>query len=199
MRRLVTLALIVVTSSMFAQRTYYNQAVNSCADKSSEELINKCIKDSYLLNYDFTTDKNEVISTKKIKKPIVLIAAATWSAPCFGQIPALNKMVEKYNEQVEFVMIFWDKKDKISRMQEKLDDRIVLVPASESDKVEKGNLDISGFVHKLDYPTAYLIDKTKKFVDVKRGAIIPNKKITKDQATSINVSELEAFISQVVN
>ncbi|SNR15407.1 TlpA family protein disulfide reductase [Tenacibaculum jejuense] len=199
MKRLVTLILIVITSSVFAQRKYYNQAVNSCADKSSDELINKCIKDSYLLNYDFTTDTDKVISTKSIKKPIVLIAAATWSAPCFGQIPALNQMVEKYNDKVQFVMIFWDKKDKLGRMQEKLDDRILLVPAGEADKVQKGNLDISGFVHKLDYPTAYLIDKSKKFVDVKRGAAIPTKTVSKDQATATNVSELETFISQVVN
>lgn len=199
MKRLVTLVLIVLVSNVFAQRTYYNQAVNSCADKSSDELINKCIKNSHLLNYDFTTDKNEVISTKKINKPIVLIAAATWSAPCFGQVPALNKMVEKYHDKVQFVMIFWDKVDKLGRMQERLDDRIILVPAGDKDKVEKGNLDISGFVHKLDYPTAYLIDKSKKFVDVKRGAAIPTKTITKEEATATNISELETFISQVLN
>lgn len=198
MKRVITLLLVVLTSSVFAQRVYYNQAVNSCTSKTSEELIDKCIKNSYLLNYDFTNVNDEVISTKEIKKPIVLIAAATWSAPCFGQVPALNKMVEKYHDKVDFVMIFWDKKDKLARFQEKLDKRIVLVPASDTDKVEKGNLDISGFVHKLDYPTAYLIDKSKKFVDVKRGAATPSKTMTWDQVNDSNTKELETFISQVV-
>lgn len=199
MKRVLTLLVIVITSSVFAQRKYYNQAVNSCSDKSSEGLINKCIKNSYLLNYDFTTDEENVISTKKIKKPIVLIAAATWSAPCFGQVPALNAMVEKYHEKVEFVMIFWDKKGKIKRFQDKLDKRVVLVPARAQDKVEKGNLDISGFVHKLDYPTAYLIDKSKKFVDVKRGAATPSKSLSWDQVNATNTKELETFINQVIN
>lgn len=199
MKRLVILLMVVLTSSVFAQKKYYNQAVNSCADKSSDELINKCIKDSYLLNYDFKTDEDKVVSTKNIKKPIVIIAAAGWSAPCYGQIPALNEMVDIYHDDVEFIMIFWDKKDKIGRFKEKVDPRVVLVPAGEADKVAKGNLDISGFVHKLDYPTAYLIDKSKKFVDVKRGAAIPSKTVTKEQANETNADELEAFIKKALN
>ncbi|WP_159439321.1 TlpA family protein disulfide reductase [Tenacibaculum agarivorans] len=199
MKRIVTLLLVIVSSSsMLAQRTYYNQAVNSCAGKSSEELIS-CIKNSYLLDYDFKTDQDKLVSTKEIKKPIVLITAATWSAPCFGQVPALNRMVKKYHEQVEFIMIFWDSKDKIKRFQDKLDSRITLIPAGADDKVEKGNLDISGFVHKLDYPTAYLIDKNKKFLDVKRGAATPSKTMNWDQVTDTNTKELETFISQVIN
>lgn len=198
MKRLVSFLLIILTTSVFAQKKYYNQAVNSCAGKSSDELIDKCIKDSYLLNYDFTTDEGKVISTKDIKKPIVILAAAGWSAPCIGQIPALNEIVDIYHNDVQFIMIFWDKKGKIGRFKSKVDSRVLLVPAGDSDKVEKGNLDISGFVHKLDYPTAYLIDKTKKFVDVKRGAAIPSKTVTREQANETNASDLEAFVKQVL-
>jgi thiol-disulfide isomerase/thioredoxin len=199
MNRLVSFLLIILTSSVFAQRKYYNQAVNSCAGKTSEELIDKCIKDSYLLNYDFTTDEGEVISTKNIKKPIVIIAAAGWSAPCHGQIPALNEIVDIYHNDVEFIMIFWDKKEKLGRFKDKVDSRVKLIPSRDIDKVAQGNLDISGFVHKLDYPTAYLIDKNKKFIDVKRGAAIPSKTVTREQANETNASELETFIKQALN
>jgi thiol-disulfide isomerase/thioredoxin len=199
MKRLVSFLLIILATSVFAQKKYYNQAVNSCAGKSSEELIDKCIKDSYLLNYDFTTDEGKVISTKNIKKPIVILAAAGWSAPCIGQIPAINEIVDIYHEDIEFIMIFWDKKDKLGRFKDKVDSRVNLVPPGEIDKVEQGNLDISGFVHKLDYPTAYLIDKNKKFVDVKRGAAIPSKTVTREQANETNIAELEKFIKQALN
>lgn len=199
MKRFVSFLLIILAASAFAQKKYYNQAVNSCAGKSSEELIDKCIKDSYLLNYDFTTDEGKVVSTKDIKKPIVILAAAGWSAPCIGQIPAINEIVDIYHKDFEFIMIFWDKKDKLGRFKEKVDSRVLLVPSGELDKVEQGNLDISGFVHKLDYPTAYLIDKNKKFVDVKRGAAIPSKTVTREQANETNISELEKFIKQALN
>ncbi|TYP97022.1 thiol-disulfide isomerase/thioredoxin [Tenacibaculum adriaticum] len=199
MKRLLTLVLIVISSSVFAQKKYYNQAVNSCSEKTSEGLIDKCIKDSYLLNYDFTTLNNEVVSTKKIKKSIVIVAAATWSAPCWGEVPTLNTMVEKYHDKVEFIMIFWDKEAKVKKMAEKLDKRILLVPAREMDKTETGNLDVSGFVHKLDYPTTYLIGKDKKFLNVKRGAATPTKEMNWDQVNELNTKNFEEFLTPVLN
>lgn len=198
MKRIVLLLLIIFASNTYGQKKYYNQAVNSCAAQTSEELIEKCVKNSYLLNYDFTSDEGKVVSTKNIKKPILILAAAGWSAPCISQIPAINKMVERYHNEIAFIMIFWDKKNKITRFKTKVDPRVTLVPSGAFDKVAKGNLDISGFVHKLDYPTAYLIDKTKKFVDVKRGAMIPSKTTTREQANEKNASALEAFIKQVL-
>ncbi|MDY0779789.1 TlpA family protein disulfide reductase [Tenacibaculum sp. IB213877] len=199
MKKTFLLLTFLYTSLSFSQKVYYNQAVNSCSAKNDNDLIDKCIKNSYLLNYDFTTLNKETVSTSKIKKSIMLIATATWSAPCWGEIPAINEMVEKYSDKVEFIMIFWDKElDKIKKMAEKLDKRIKLVPAREEDKVATGNLDISGFVHKLDYPTIYLIDQEKKFVNVKRGAATPSKTMTWDQVNEINGKELEAFLAPVL-
>ena len=57
-----------------------------------------------------------------------MIAASTRCAPCWGDIPALNKMVEKYAGKLEFVMFFWDDLKGIQRMQKKLDPRIKLIP-----------------------------------------------------------------------
>ncbi len=199
MKRLFAFLLIVISSISYAQVKYYNQAVNSCTEANTEEMIDKCIKDSYLLNYDFPTVEGSVLSTKEVTKSIVILAAASWSAPCYGQIPALNKMVEKYHKRVTFIMIFWDKKDKIKRFQEKLDDRIILVPSSEADKVKKGYLDISGFVHKLDYPTAYLIGKNKQFLNVMRGAATPTKTMTWDQVNEENTKEFEQFLGPIIN
>lgn len=199
MKKILFFLTVVLSTSAFAQKVYYNQAVNSCDSKNAEELIEKCIKNSYLLNYDFTTVDNKAISTDKIKKSIVIVTAATWSAPCWGEVPALNTMVEKYHDKVEFIMIFWDKDlNKVSKMAEKLDDRIHLVPAREADKVKTGNLDVSGFVHKLDYPTTYLINSDKKFVDVVRGAETPTKEMGWDKVNEINTENLEALLSPVV-
>lgn len=199
MKKLILVLITIISTSTFAQKVYYNQAVNSCPEKTSEGLIDKCIKESYLLNYDFTTVDGKLVSTDKTKKAIVLIANATWSAPCWGDIPALNKMVEKYNDKVQFIMIFWDKEAKIKRMAEKLDDRILLVPPRDVDKVETGNLDISGFIHKLDYPTAYLIGKDKKFLNVKRGAETPTKEMGWDKVNEINIKNFEEFLSPALN
>ncbi|WGH76419.1 thioredoxin family protein [Tenacibaculum tangerinum] len=200
MNKLFFVLMCFLTGITFSQnKTYYNFAVNNCVEESAEVLIYKCIKGSYLLNYNFTTMESETVSTDKIKKPIVLIANATWSAPCWGDVPTLNKMVEKYHNKLEFIVIFWDKEAKVKRMAEKLDDRIKLIPAREIDKVKKGYLDISGFVHKLDYPTAYLIDKQKQFVNVKRGAATPTKEVGWDEVNEINTKNFEDFLSPILN
>ncbi len=200
MNKLFFVLLCSVATVTFAQnKTYYNFAVNNCGEENAENLIKKCIKGSYLLNYNFTTMDSKTISTDKIQKPIVLLTTATWSAPCWGDVPALNTMVEKYGDKLEFIMIFWDKEAKVKRMAEKLDKRVKLVPARDIDKVQKGYLDISGFVHKLDYPTAYLINKDKQFINVKRGAATPTKDFGWEKVNEVNTKNFEAFLAPILN
>lgn len=198
MKNLITLLLITVSLSVFAQKKYYNNAVNSCSGTSSSELI-ECIKGTYLLNYDFTTINGKVISTSDIKKPIIIVAAATWSGPFWGGMPALNKIVEENHDKIQFIMIFWDKEAKVKKMAHKINEHIALIPARESDKVERGNLDISGFVHKIqDYPTAYLINKNQQFVNVVRGAESPSKTMKWEEVTKTNLENLNKVIAPLL-
>lgn len=198
MKNIVFVLSILFTTSFFAQeKVYYNYAVNNCSDETAEDLINNCLIGSYLLNYDFVTIDGKTISTDKVKKPIVLIAASTRCAPCWGDIPALNKMVEKYVDKVEFLMFFWDDLDGIQRMQKKLDPRIKLIPPTKKFD-NKAYTESYGFFHKLDYPTTYLINKDKKFVSIRRGAAYPSKDMNWDKVNEINEKELEELIKPVL-
>ena len=198
MKKILILFLAVISSSIFAQNKYYNNAVNSCPGTSSAELI-ECIKGSTLLNYDFTDINGKVISTDKVKKPMFIIAAATWSGPFWGAMPALNQVIDANHDKIEFVMIFWDKEEKIKKMSHKITSHASLIPARETDKVERGNLDISGFVHKLnDYPTGYLIGKDKTIIDVARGAASPSKTMGWDEVNKINLEKINGIIDQLL-
>ncbi|SEC93118.1 Thiol-disulfide isomerase or thioredoxin [Tenacibaculum sp. MAR_2009_124] len=198
MKKVVFLLIILFSIGLSAQeKVYYNFAVNNCEEETAEGLINNCLKGSYLLNYDFVTIDGKKISTDQVKTPIVLIAASTRCAPCWGDIPALNKMVEKYDGKVEFVMFFWDDLNGIQRMQKKLDPRIKLVPPTKKFD-NKAYTESYGFVHKLDYPTTYLIGKDKKFISIRRGAAYPSKEMNWDKVNEINEKELEEFIKPVL-
>lgn len=200
---LLLLTLLFVTQTFSQKKIYYKDIVDDCITTSStdaamlDDVVYNCIKDKYISNYDFTSINGETISTKDINVPIVLLAAATWCAPCWGEIPALNKMVEKYDGKVKFIMLFWDMEKGVKRMAEKLDKRIFLVPSKEKLK-NKSSIRISGFIHKLDYPSAYLITENKKILDFKRGALTPTKSRSKDEANKINEKELDDFIKHVV-
>lgn len=200
MKKIALILTLFITVLTYAQdKRYYNFAVNNCTEEGTENLIEKCIKGSYLLDYDFTTIKGRALKTSKIKKPMVVIAGASWSAPCWGDLPTINKMVDKYGDKVEFVMILWDNEKKAQRMVGKLNEKVSVIPAREGDKVEKGYLDISGFVHRLDYPTAYLIGKDKKFLNVKRGAATPSKTMGWDKVNETNEKNFEAFLAPILN
>lgn len=202
-RLLLLLALLLATQSFSQKKIYYKDIVDDCItaamnnDAPLDDIVYNCIKDKHISNYDFTSIEGETISTDKIKTPIVLLAAATWCAPCWAEIPALNKIVEKYDGKVKFIMLFWDLDEGVKRMAEKLDKRIFLVPSKE--KMEnKSSIKVSGFIHKLDYPSAYLITPKKRILDFKRGALSPSKTRTKDEANRINEEELDTFIKKVI-
>lgn len=198
MKKIVFLLSILFSIGALAQeKVYYNFAVNNCEAETAEGLISDCLIGSYLLNYDFVAIDGKKISTDKVKKPIVLIAASTRCAPCWGDIPALNKMVEKYDGKLEFVMFFWDDLKGIQRMQKKLDPRIKLIPPTKKFE-NKAYTESFGFFHKLDYPTTYLISKDKRFLSVRRGAAYPSKQMNWEKVNEINEKELEEFIKPVL-
>ncbi|QXP74613.1 thioredoxin family protein [Tenacibaculum sp. HL-MS23] len=200
---LLLLTLLLVTKSFSQKKIYYKDIVDDCISIASndaamlDDIVYNCIKDKYISNYDFTSITGETISTDKIDTPIVLLAAATWCAPCWGEIPALNKMVEKYDGKVKFIMLFWDLEAGVERMAKKLDKRIFLVPSKEKNG-NRSSIRTAGFIHKLDYPSAYLITSSKKILNFKRGAVSPTKEMGWDEVNAINEKELDAFISPVI-
>lgn len=198
MKKLLTLLIITISLSVSAQKKYYNTVVNAYQGGSSNELI-ELVKGTTLLNYDFTDINGETISTDKVKKPIFIIAAATWSAPFWGAMPALDQIIEANHEKVEFIMLFWDKEDRVKKMSHKINKYARLIPARETDKVEKGKLDISGFIHKLkDYPTGYLVSKNKTILDVARGAASPSKTMGWDEVNKLNLEKINVIMDQLL-
>jgi len=187
MKKLLTLILLTISFSITAQKKYYNNAVNNCSGSTSTELI-ECIKGTTLLNYDFTDINGKTISTDEVKKPIFIITAATWSAPFRA---AIN------HDKVEFIMIFWGRG--LNNMASKINKKANIIPAKDSDKVENGNIDISGFVHRLkDNPTGYLINKNKIVIDVARGAASPSKTMTWEEASKLNLEKINGIVNQLL-
>lgn len=200
---LLLLTLLLVTKSFSQKKIYYKDIVDDCITTASsdaamlEDVVYNCIKDKFISNYDFTSIDGITISTNQIKKPIMLFAASTRYAPCRAQIPAINKIVEKYSDKIKFIMLFSNEEDDVKKIAEKFDKRITLVASKEKMK-DRSSLNVSGFIHKLDYPSAYLITSNKRILDFKRGALSPTKEMGWDEVNKINEEELETFIKPVL-
>ena len=71
---------------------------------------------------DFTVYNSQGDSIKlssKFGKPIVLNFWATWCGPCRSELPAFDKMYNKYGDDVEFIMINLD--DSIKTVEDFMD------------------------------------------------------------------------------
>lgn len=197
---LLVVAISLVSLKSFSQaKTYYKDIVGECvgesvADKAMiDDIVKNCVKGKYFANHDFETINDDIIITDKIKTPILLVAAATWCAPCWGEVPSINKIAKLYEGQLEVIVLFWDTKEKMTKIASQFENGISLIPSKSLTK-DKSTIMVGGFIHKLDYPAAYLISKDKKIIGFKRGAAYPTKKMGWDKVNEINEQQLNDFI-----
>ncbi|MEO9871193.1 TlpA family protein disulfide reductase [Ekhidna sp.] len=163
-----------------------------------DSLVNSCIKGRYLSNYEFRTLKKRNINTDEFEKSILIVTSASWCAPCYGEIPTLNKVASKYSDKLQIIVLFADTKNKMKKMATRYDDKIILIPALNPPSDQR-TLSISGFEHLLDFPTTYLIDTEKKILDISRGAAFPNDKMDWDEVNRINEKNLMKFLTPILN
>jgi thiol-disulfide isomerase/thioredoxin len=201
-----------------SEKEYYKDAVDDCIKNLNQQsrdaflvkkdndlgrtlfdsLVNNCVKGKYLSNYSFKTYNKKTIQTDQVSKPILLLTSATWCAPCWAEIPTLNKLAEEYSNDIQFIVLFADQKRNLKKMAAKYDSNIWLIP-SINRPTDKWSVRISGFNHLLDYPTGYLINTDKKILDLTSGAAYPNDNMTWDQANEINEKKLRSFIEPVLD
>ncbi len=170
--------------------------------------IKALIIDSYIENHKFINIDSSTYSTSNNrKKPLFLQVTASWCAPCKAEIPALNKIVEKYDDKVDFVLLFWDLKSDLLKFSDEYDKNIVLVPSPEQQN-EPTTIEISGFRHITGFPTNYLITSNNKIINYSQGAVIPYNgtnpetgeeiAITQEDADKFNYERLEKEVEELL-
>ncbi|TCP20881.1 thiol-disulfide isomerase/thioredoxin [Tenacibaculum skagerrakense] len=168
--------------------------------------IKSLILNSYIKDYEFKTVDSTNYNTSERKKTLFLQVTASWCAPCKFEVPALNKIVEKYSDKVDFVLLFWDTQAELEKLAPDYNKDIVLIPSQEKQS-EATTIDISGFRHIMGFPTNYLITTSNEIINFSQGAMIPttftdqNGKeitITKEDADKGNYERLETEIKELI-
>ncbi len=184
---------------------YWDKNDSENALKYSDS-IKSLILNSYIKDYEFKTVDNNNYNTSLRKKPLFLQVTASWCAPCKFEVPALNKIVEKYNDKVDFVLLFWDTQSELEKLAPDYNENIILIPSQEK-QPEATTIDISGFRHIMGFPTNYLITTNNEIINFSQGAMIPttftdqNGKeitITKEDADKGNYERLETEIKELI-
>lgn len=148
-----------------ADKAYRKQNIER-ADFLFDSLVNHCLKGSRLDNFQVKDLKKKNINLDQFNKPVYLITSSSWVVNTEGEIPALNKLADQYQDQVDFVMLFWDKHETTEGLAKKYSKNIKILYVDELQN--NSPYVIRMMKHSLGFPTSFLLDKDKKIIDIRR-------------------------------
>ena len=139
------------------------------ADFLFDSLIKNVVNGSYMDNFKVRKLSGGRTELNDFKKPIFLMTYATWCTPGAGEIPALNDIAKKYHKEIDFVILFWNSKDKVKKASREYSRYVSIIYVDE--KENNNNNLVQTLKHSLGFPTSFFIDKDKMIVDVRRGIL----------------------------
>ncbi|MDR5590055.1 TlpA disulfide reductase family protein [Christiangramia sp. SM2212] len=158
-----------------------------------ETFTSEHLEGSYMDNFKFQSlQKKKEVNLYDYKKPVFLITYASWCIPSKGEVPALNELAAEYKDQIDFVILFWDKKDKVKELSEKFSSDISIVYVDESKN--NGAYVVRQLKHSLGLPTCFLLNENKKIMDIRRS-VFPPMQTEEETAYRENYIALETSIS----
>jgi len=132
-----------------------------------------------------------------IKKPVIILTYASWCVPSPGEIPALNKLAQKYGKDVKFVVLFWDKKQNARKLAKEFSAKITVCYAHESYRNDMPI--ISAMKHKLGLNTSFYLDESLKVIDIRRcGVNLCPRKTEYEKAFALNYNSFLDGLATII-
>ena len=161
-----------------------------------DSLVSKYLIGTTFEDYTFKSFEKRKLRLSTIHKPIFILTYASWCIPSKGEIPALNKLAQKYAREVQFVILFWDKKSSVKKIARKFNHNVNVCYAHESYKND-ANI-VANLKHTLGFPTSYFLDENLKVINIKRGGAQPDNKSTYVKAYTLNYNSFREGLSSLL-
>lgn len=149
-----------------SEKAYYRKDYKE-ATRLFDSLVEFGLNGSYMNNFKFNQLNNKEVSLYDFKKPTYLITYASWCVSTEGEIPAINELANKYKDEIDFVILFWDDQKTTKRMAKSYNKNIQVLYVNELNNSDA--YVVTQLKHSLGLPTTFLLDKDKKILDVRRG------------------------------
>ncbi len=158
-----------------------------------EEFTNTHLEGSYMDNFKFRNLKKKEVQLYDYAKPVFLITYASWCVPGKGEIPALNELAAQFKNEIDFVILFWDKREKAKELAQQFSQNISIVYVDETEN--NGAYVVKQLKHSLGLPTCFLISEEKKIMEIRRS-VFTSLHTDPDTAYRENFIALETSISK---
>lgn len=116
-------------------------------------------------DFNLKVYKEKNIKINRIAKPVFIITYASWCVIPKGEIPALNILAKEHRDELQIIVVFWDKKSDIKNIAYKFSDNIKVCYANEY--YAKDSHIVSTIKHTLGFPTSIFLDEDKKVLNIK--------------------------------
>lgn len=149
-----------------------------------DSLVQNHLVGSRFDDYSFKCINSRKVKLSKIKKPVFIITYASWCVTNNGEIPALNKLARKYDDEAQFIVVFWDVKSDVRKIARKFNRHIKVCYANEAYQTDEDV--VATLKHNLGFPTSYFLNADLEVVDIKRGGVPVPPKMAAKKAFEIN-------------
>ncbi|WP_103070498.1 TlpA family protein disulfide reductase [Aquimarina sediminis] len=181
----------------------YNQKIDAAyqdqdlerAEFLFDSLVTNHLSGTYMDNFSVYPIKGEPILLEDYEKPMFLISYASWCVPGIGEIPALNDLADRFHDQIDFVVLFWDNKESLKEKAKEYNQNIQLVHIDE--KTNKDSYIINKLKHALGFPMMYFMDGDKKILDI-RKVVTHHSSETLTNSYNIHFNSLSKGVSLLI-
>ena len=146
-----------------------NKAYESNNIKEGKNLFDSLVKTKLIGtkfdDFNLKVYKKKNVKINRIYKPIFIITYSSWCVIPKGEIPALNILAKEHRDDIQFIVVFWDKKNDIKNIANKFNDHIKVCYANEY--YARDSHIIATIKHTLGFPTSIFIDENKYVINIK--------------------------------
>lgn len=144
-------------------------------------------------HFDDFTVKNlssKKITLNKLKKPVFIITYASWCLINKGDIPAINKLSEEQNGNLQILIFFWGNKNNLEKTARLFNKKIQICY---TDRAENYEL-VKRLKNSLGFPTSYFIDANQKVVSINRVTNPYMDNVSLEEATQKSYEKFTSMI-----
>ncbi len=154
----------------------YNKRINQAYRERDHErgkflfdsLVNNHLKSTYFDNFKVKPLKGKATPIEEFEKPLFLITNSSWYAPGIGEISAYNDLADKFHDLIDFVVIYFDKKDVVKEKARDYNQHVQVVYVDEL--TNRDSHIINSYKHALGVPMIYLTNAEKRILDIRKQA-----------------------------
>jgi thiol-disulfide isomerase/thioredoxin len=183
----------------------YNVYANVAYEKGDLEqgkflfdtLVNNQLIGTKFLDYNFKRASGRKLYLSEFKKPILLQTYATWCVLNRGEVPAINKLAQKYKDKIQVIVVFWGKKQAVKGLQNLFNGAVEVCYANES--YTKDEEVVATLKYAMGFMNSYYLDQNLMVVSIKKSQenILP-KNIPMKEAIKINMNNYEKSFAELL-